>query len=297
MKTLYFDCSMGAAGDMLMSSLYELIDGKEAFLNRMNQLGIPGVSLAAAESIKGGIAGTHLSVSVRGKKEETADVVCPVHVQAHIHKHTHGHGNEFDHMHEHFHENEHYHEFQHGQVKQHDHFHKCDHEHGEGLAEIERLIGSLAVSENVRENAVAVYRLIADAESAVHGRPVDNIHFHEVGTMDAVADIVGVCLLIEELSPESIIASPVYVGSGHVRCAHGILPVPAPATAHILKGIPICGGMIEGELCTPTGAALLKHFVVKYGNMPNLIIEKIGYGMGTKDYAAVSCLRAFLGES
>jgi len=112
----------------------------------------------------------------------------------------------------------------------------------------------------VRENVLAVYRSIADAESRVHGVPVDEIHFHEVGTMDAVADVVAVCLLMDRLAPERVIVSPIHVGSGHVHCAHGILPVPAPATAYILQGLPIYGGSVKGELCTPTGAALLKHF-------------------------------------
>ena len=109
----------------------------------------------------------------------------------------------------------------------------------------------------MRDNILAVYGRLAAAESEAHGRPVDQIHFHEVGTMDALADITAVCLLLERLAPEQIIVSPVHVGSGHVRCAHGILPVPAPATAILLRGVPIYGGHIAGELCTPTGAALL----------------------------------------
>lgn len=120
----------------------------------------------------------------------------------------------------------------------------------------------------MRDNILAVYDRLAAAESEAHGRPVDQIHFHEVGTMDALADITAVCLLLERLAPEQIIVSPVHVGSGHVRCAHGILPVPAPATAILLRGVPIYGGHIAGELCTPTGAALLTQFAARFGDMP-----------------------------
>lgn len=144
---------------------------------------------------------------------------------------------------------------------------------------------------------MAVYGLIAEAESAVHGVPVDEIHFHEVGTMDAVADITAVCLAMAELAPDEVVVSPVHVGAGNVRCAHGILPVPAPATARILTGVPIYGGGIRGELCTPTGAALLKHFAARFGDMPVMRIEKTGFGMGKKDFEAANCVRAFIGET
>lgn len=161
-----------------------------------------------------------------GKKKKSIDV--PMHAHTHSHEgHTHAHG--------------------------HSHHHTS-------MKDIEHIIGHLNVPEKVKEDAIAVYKLIADAESHAHGRPVEEVHFHEVGAMDAVADIVGVCLAIYKLAPEQIIASPVHVGYGQIHCAHGILPIPAPATAHILQGIPIYGGRIEGELCTPTGAALLKHF-------------------------------------
>ena len=130
--------------------------------------------------------------------------------------------------------------------------------------------------EKVKADAKAVYALIAEAESRVHGRPVTEIHFHEVGTMDAVADVVGVCLLMDMIAPEQVIASPVHTGSGHVHCAHGILPVPAPATALILEGIPSYGGQVKGELCTPTGAALLKHFVSRFGDRPVMAVRAIG---------------------
>jgi uncharacterized protein (TIGR00299 family) protein len=164
------------------------------------------------------------------------------------------------------------------------------------MHEIGHIIDHLPVSDAVKKNALAVYALIAQAESEVHGRPVDQVHFHEVGALDAVADIVGVCMLMEKLAPEKVVCTPVTTGYGHVRCAHGILPVPAPATANILRGVPTLAGNVEGELCTPTGAALLKHFADEFKTSLTMTTEKIGYGMGKKDFPKANCLRAFLGE-
>ena len=165
------------------------------------------------------------------------------------------------------------------------------------MHEIEHIVAGLKLPEKVKSDILAVYGLIAQAESHVHGVPVTDIHFHEVGTMDAVADVTAVCLLINEIAPDEVMVSPVHVGSGQVRCAHGILSVPAPATAHILKDIPIYGGAIKGELCTPTGAALLKHFATRFGDMPVMKIQSIGYGMGKKDFETANCVRAMLGET
>ena len=165
------------------------------------------------------------------------------------------------------------------------------------MDEIQAIISGLPLTVSVREAALTVYGKIAQAESHAHGKPVTEIHFHEVGTMDAIADVVAVCYLMEKLAPEAVIASPVHVGSGHVHCAHGTLPVPAPATAFILRDVPTYGGSIQGELCTPTGAALLKHFVSEFTQQPPLRVEKIGYGMGSKDFEAANCVRAMLGQS
>ena len=166
------------------------------------------------------------------------------------------------------------------------------------MMDIEHIVRDhLELPKKVQDDVLAVYGLIAEAESNAHGRPVTEIHFHEVGTMDAIADVVAVCLLMNKIAPDEVIVSPVHVGSGQVHCAHGILPVPAPATAFILKDAPIYGGAIRGELCTPTGAALLKHFATKFGNMPAMRVSAIGYGMGKKDFEAANCVRAMLGES
>ena len=259
MRILYLDCSMGAAGDMLMAALYELLDDKQTFLDTMRGLGLPGIEISAEPAVKCGITGTHMKVLVHGSEELDA-----------LH----------DHLHEHAHEHSHDHE----------------HHHHTGLHEIEHLLSHLDLPQTVRDDALAVYHRIAEAESKVHGRPVDQIHFHEVGTLDALADVVGVCLLMHLLAPEKVYASSVHVGCGQVKCAHGILPVPAPATALLLAGVPIYGGAIQGELCTPTGAALLTHFVTKFGELPAMRLLKSGYGMGTKDFPAANCVRAMLGE-
>ena len=176
------------------------------------------------------------------------------------------------------------------------HEHGCHHPQT-NIQQIYAKIGALPVSEAVRRNTRAIYERIARAESQVHGRPMENIHLHELGSLDALADVLGVCLLMEELAPEKVLASPVHVGSGTVRCAHGLLPVPAPATELLLHGIPMYSGQIQGELCTPTGAALLAHFVQDFGPMPALRVEKSGYGLGTKDFETANVLRVLLGET
>jgi len=270
MKTLYFECNMGAAGDMLMAALLELHGNPQEFLNKLNGIGIPNVLIKAEPSVKCGITGTHITVTVSGREEDDH-----AH-EHHHHDHTHdGH----DHHHEHTHSE---HEKRHSRNSYHD---------------IEHLIKHLTVSDTVKKNVLAVYKLIAEAESHAHGVPIDKIHFHEVGEMDALADITGVCMLIEELAPDIILASPLNTGSGHVRCAHGILPVPAPATAFVLQNVLMYNDQTQGELCTPTGAALLKHFVKEFRAMPVISVNKIGYGMGKKDFEKANCIRAYIGNT
>ena len=261
MKTLYLECAMGAAGDMLMAALYELCPEKEKFLRDMNAL-IPGVGVEAGRVTRQGIAGTHMRVTVRGREEGH---------DPHDHDH-HGHGHEHEHHHHH------------------------EHEH-RSLGDITTLIDGFPLPEDVRENAKETYRRIAQAESRAHGVAVGEVHFHEVGALDAVADVTGVCYLMHLLAPEAVCASPVIVGSGTVRTAHGLLPVPAPATAHLLAGVPTAPGDIAAELCTPTGAALLRAFAGRFGPMPAGVVLDCGYGCGAKDFPRANCLRAFLMET
>lgn len=273
MKTLYLDCGMGAAGDMLTAALLELLPNGDEFLSELNGLNIPGVAFLREPSVKCGIHGTHIAVKVNGEEETER-----AHDHSHEHGHEHSNSNEHECKHEHSHDSAHIH-------------------HHNGMHEIEHIIENLPISAKVKSHVLAVYSLIAEAESYVHDVPVTNVHFHEVGTMDAIADITAVCMLMDRLSPKEVIVSPVHVGSGYVQCAHGILPVPAPATAYILRDVPIYGGRIKSELCTPTGAALLKHFATKFGDMPVMKTEAIGYGMGKKDFPIANCIRALLGET
>lgn len=271
MKTLYLDLGMGAAGDMLTGALLELMPDREAALEQLNRLGLPHTHFSMERGSKCGISGIHIHVTVLGQEEQPCQDL-PQH----------------EHHHEHAHEHEHDHH--------HDHSHGHHHSHT-AMADIRQAVQALSVSDAVKAQVLGVYGRIAQAESQVHGVPVDQIHFHEVGSLDALADITAVCYLLEQLAPEKIVASPVQVGYGKIRCAHGILPVPAPATAQILLGIPIRAGDIPGELCTPTGAALLRQFVTAYGVLPTMTVNAIGYGLGTKDFPAANCLRAMLGES
>lgn len=243
MKTIYLECGMGAAGDMLTAALLELHPDPQGVIKRLNNLGLPGVAVTTAKVRKCGIVGTSVSVQVNGKEEPFAD-----------------------------------------------------NSHTIGLSELFTILERSSVPREVINDAKKIYQLLAQAESNVHGIPVTQVHFHEVGMLDAITDVLAVSLLVRELSPDRIVASPIRVGSGQVRCKHGILPVPAPAVTELLRGIPVYGGDLEGECCTPTGAALLRYFVDEFGPLPQMILKKTGYGMGKKDFPQANCLRAFLGE-
>ena len=246
MKTLYIDCAMGCAGDMLTAALLELHPDRDGFIARMNDaLGGKAV-LSAKPDRKCGVMGTHVTVLINGDEE--------------------------------------------GEPERHHHHHTS-------VAEITEFIDTVPLADDVKDNAKAVYTHIAEAESRVHGHPIENIHFHEVGSLDALADVLSVCELMHELAPDKVLASPVNVGSGFVKCAHGVLPVPAPATELILRGVPIYSGQIKSELCTPTGAALLKHFAEDFVPLPVLKVERVGYGTGKKDFETANVVRVLLGET
>ena len=262
MKILYLDCGMGAAGDMLSAALLELIPDQDRFIEDVNKIGIPGVCIETEKTEKCGIKGTHVHVKVNGCEEVSKDPDDEEHDST-LNADSHD-----------------------------DHHHSHRHMH-----DIEETVKHLDISDKVKADVINVYKIIAAAESSVHGMPVSEVHFHEIGAMDAIADITMVCMLMDMISPEKVISSPIHVGSGHVHCVHGALPVPAPATALILKDVPIYGGEIKGELCTPTGAALLKYFADEFGDMPVMKSSAIGYGLGQKDFERANLVRSILGEA
>lgn len=245
MKTLYLECNMGAAGDMLTAALYGLLPDPEGYLRTLNGLGLPGVTFSAEPAQSGGVSGTRMKVEIWGCEE--------------------------------------------GEPEERRHHHST-------LSHISELVEGLALPKPVIRRIQSVYRRIAQAEAQVHGQLVELVHFHEVGAMDAVADVTAVCYAMHLLSPHRVVASPVRTGFGFTACAHGRLPVPAPATALLLRSAVICAGDVEGELCTPTGAALLQEFASEYGGMPALRLAAVGVGLGKKEFSAPNCLRAFLGE-
>ncbi len=301
MRNLYFECKMGVAGDMMAAALLGLMDDEKKAVDSLNEIGIPGVEYRLSKVLKCGILGNHLSVIINGAEEVAEDGNA-----GHEHHEDHHHVNEIHHdesfeCSEHIHEVQgddvHHHHHEHSHQEDHVHSHEHHHDH-RSLYEIEDIIENLNTSKEVKSDIREVYELLAEAESSVHGVPVSQIHFHEVGDMDAIADITAVCYLIHALEPDRIIVSPINVGSGTVKCAHGILPVPAPATAYLLTDIPSYeSDRIESELCTPTGAALVKYFADEFKRQPVMMVKNISYGMGKKDFIQANALRAVLGVS
>ena len=265
MKTLFIDCGMGAAGDMLSAALLELVPDPGKTIAALNAIGIPGVEFVREKVSRCGIAATHLSVLVHGEEEAS------------------------DHHHHHHHHDGH------GEHEAHHHHH---HHHHRSLAEALAIIDSLRLPDRVGDAARSVYRLIAEAEAKAHSTTADAVHFHEVGSLDAIADVVAFSCLHDLLAPSRTIVSPVHVGFGTVRCAHGLLPVPAPCTANLLEGVPsYSDGMVEGELCTPTGAALVRHFADGFGRMPMMRVLGVGNGAGRREFEGrANIVRAMLGE-
>ena len=272
MKRLFLDCQMGIAGDMLIATLLGLVDDSKMWIARLNQIGIPDVTYTLIPKEDKGLQGYRVAVTINGMEESENHDEHHNHHEHIKHSEVHGDGEHSEHQ-----------------------VYREQHVHGLGLQDVTDIINSLSISDTCKQNAINVYNLVAQAEAKVHKSTVTQIHFHELGMLDAIADIVAVCVLIEELKFNEIIISPIHVGTGSVHCAHGELPVPAPATMELLAGIPMYADyQIKGELCTPTGAALAQYFGTSYSNMPVMTPAKVSYGFGTKQYERPNCIRAFV---
>jgi len=265
MRIYHLDCSSGIAGDMFLGACLDLGLPLELLSDVVARLGLPGVAVESRKASRGGFVGTRFRVLQDGKPIEGPDP------EEHHHEHDHGHH----------------------------HHHHHGHGHNRGLAEIRDLILGSALPDTVKERSLRLFQRLGEAEAKAHGMPIEHVHFHEVGAVDSIVDLVGAAAAIEYLAPERLTCGPVNVGGGRVKMAHGEVSIPAPATAELLKGIPIHGGP-GGELTTPTGAAILAELVDEFVDLPAIVLEGVGYGLGKKDLSmqpnALRLLRGRAGE-
>ena len=279
MKTLYLDIFSGIAGDMFIAALLDLGVDAKILERELRKLKLDGWHLHISRQQKSAIAGIKFDVHLAHEHDHTS-----AH-EGHEHgHHHHGHEHTHDHAHEHH----------------HDHAHEEHHHDGQrNFSEIKKIISNSKLSAWVKQKSIAVFQRIADAEGKIHGLPPNEVHFHEVGAVDSIVDIVGAAIALEVLGKPCVFAAPVVEGTGWIRCAHGRFPVPAPATLAILgaRKIPVSQCDEPHELVTPTGAALLAEFVEHFGTMENLVPEKIGFGLGTREnQTRPNVLRAVLGS-
>ena len=299
MKTLYLDLFSGISGDMFLGALLDLGVEFELLERELRKLDLAGYHLHAARRQKNGIEGVKLDVHL---EEEAHAHPAPAASPAHPHEHDHDHPHDHDHGHAHDHDHGHAHPHEHGHSHAQEpraHAHHSGHQHGRNFAEIKQLIADSPYSDWVKQKATAIFYRVAVAEGKVHGRLPDQVHFHEVGAVDSIVDIVGACLGLEMLGKPRVLASEITEGTGWIECAHGRFPIPAPATLEILSArrAPLRQCNETSELVTPTGAALLAELAESFGPLSGLAPERIGYGLGTRDHPSrPNVLRAVLCE-
>lgn len=317
MRIAYLDCFSGISGDMFLGALVDAGVSAELLRETVRTLNV-GAELEISRVNRNGIAATKVDVIVRGVKDmpreefqanklEQSHEHRHVHVHTHEHKHsdgsvhTHEHGHAHSHEHtddwahqhadsedvavedHHAHRRGHAHEFLPSSPKPAEDAHAHEHHHHRGLKEIREIIGRAGISESAKQQAIAIFQALGEAEAKVHGTDIEKIHFHEVGSEDAIVDVVCAAVGAEALTVDEWRCSPLNVGSGMVKCEHGMIPIPAPATLELLKGIPSYSEMVEKELVTPTGAAIVKTLVSRFETLGGLRAEKIAYGAGSRD--------------
>lgn len=311
MKILYFDCATGISGNMAIGALLEICDGEQYLRDELANLGVPGYQLNVIKRDSHGIDGTYVEVLEAntgipvdaihdGNKNVGSSATLGLH-----HGHTHSHHHELDsspehHSHGHYHDHEHDHSLDnhcHNHQDDNDNNHNHNHVH-RTYADIKQIIEGSGITEAAKELSRSMFQKVAAAEAAVHGKPIDEVHFHEVGAIDSIVDIVSVAILMDYIKPDRVISSVVSDGCGTIKCAHGVLSVPVPATSMIYKNEHIRFKQIEvpTELVTPTGAAIISTFAESYGLMPEMNLNKIGIGVGSRNIGGPNTLRVFLGE-
>ena len=286
-KILYFDCLSGISGDMTIAALLDLGIDRDKFLEELEKINIDGYRIEISKGQKNGITGTDFNVILDVEEEH-----CHSHDE-HNHSHDGHHHDHHGHSHgDHSHEHEHNHEHSHGHNHEH---HSHDHVH-RNLHDIEHIIDGSDLNENVKSLSKKIFGYVAKSEAKIHDKPIEEVHFHEVGAVDSIVDIIGAAICIDMLNVDEIYSSPLHIGTGFVNCAHGRIPVPAPATLDILKGIPVYSKGIRSELVTPTGAAIIKAIAKDFIPTPEMVIDEIGYGLGKKDLEITNVLRVNLGK-
>jgi hypothetical protein len=279
MRIAYLDCFSGISGDMFLGALIDAGVSPEIFERVVAALGV-GAKLDISRVNRSGISATKVDVIVDGERDSSRASRTGV---PDSHDHAHGHDHFHDHSHAHHHESDSQNTGEH---------------HGRGLIEIREVIRKAAISESAKKVAIDIFDKLGAAEAKIHNIPMEKIHFHEVGAVDALVDIACAAVGAEALGVDEIICSPLNVGGGTVNCAHGTFPVPAPATVELLTGAPVFSSGLQAELVTPTGAAIVRTMATRFASFPEMKIEKTGYGAGTRDFAGhTNVLRITVGES
>ena len=315
----YFDIFSGISGNMVLGALVDLGLDLEKLEVELQKLGLDDeYKIEVNNTEKEGIGGTYLKVALLDNHcHESCDH--DEHDQHHHDNEQHDHDHEHDHCHHdhdhsHHQNSEHKHDYdkdchtnhthEHGHQHNHeDTHHGCDqnshthgHSHGRNLNDIKGIINKSGLSDDIKEKSIAIFTNLARAEAKIHGESIDKIHFHEVGAVDAIVDIVGSVIGLDLLGVDRVFASRVHTGNGFVKCDHGWMPVPAPATMELLQDIPVYSKGIEAELVTPTGAAIITTLAEEFGPRPEMEIKKTGYGAGSRDLSIPNLLRINLGQ-
>lgn len=294
-KILYLECSSGISGDMAAAALLDAGADEAAVRRALESLPVDGFEIRITRVVKSGLDVCDFDV-VLDAAHENHD-----HDMAYLHGHAHGDGHEHaeahGHGHDHDHEHGHHHDHTHGEAHDHDHAHDGGHRHEHrGMVEIGAIIDAADMTDRAKEIARAVFAVIAEAEARAHGVPVDQVHFHEVGAVDSIADIVAIAAAFDSLDVDDVVVSDLVEGTGTVRCQHGIIPVPVPAVVNIAAahGLPLRITDVRGELVTPTGAAVVAAVRTRDALPERFTIERVGMGAGKRAYETPGILRAMI---